>query len=245
MIIDTHSHLNFKAYNKDREQVIKRAQEQGVVCIDVGINFETSKKAVELAENNKNIFAAVGMHPIHAKDEEFDRQKYLDLAKSKKVVVIGEIGLDNKFKNEKQKQVFLQHLGLAIELELPVILHCRMAHTDLIEILKSHSNLRGVLHCFTGSVEEMEQYLELGFYIGFNGIVFKLPLDEVIKGCPMDKILVETDCPYLTPLVEGKNTRNEPVFVKHVIQKMADLKGLTFDEIAKKTTQNAKALFKI
>lgn len=246
MIVDTHSHLNFKAYNKDREQVIKRTQKQGVVCVDVGTNFETSQNAVELAKTHQNIFAAIGLHPIHA-NEEFDKEKYKKLAlnSSKRVVAIGEIGLDNKYKNEKQEQVFLQQLELAKELGLPVILHCRMAHTDLIKILKSQVQLSGVVHCFTGSVEEMQKYLDLGFYIGFNGVIFKLPLDEAIKKCPLNKILVETDCPYLTPLAEGKDNRNEPIFIKHTIQKIADLKGLSFEEVAQATTQNAQKLFKL
>lgn len=239
--------------------MIKRSQKNGVILIDVGTKFETSKKAVELAENNKNIFAAIGLHPIHTKEEKFDRQKYMDLA-TKKVVAIGEIGLDyyyrpkskikqNEFK-EKQKQVFLQQLDLARDLNLPVIMHCRMAHEDLIKILGaqiaiSYKELKGVVHCFTGSIEEMEQYLNLGFYIGINGIIFKIDLDEVIKKCPLDKILVETDCPYLTPPQEGKGKRNEPVFVKHVIQKVADIKNMSYEEVAEKTAENAKRLFNI
>lgn len=267
MLIDTHSHLSFKAYDKDREEVIKRTSDAGVVCIDVGTKYETSKLAIELAEKNEGIFAAIGMHPIHIKEgafeplgEEFDKGKYKELAKSKKVVAIGEIGLDyyyrskgatktEKFK-QKQKEIFIQQLEMAEELNLPVIIHCRMAHTDLFEILKSKaqnpkSKITGVIHCFTGTVQEMQEYIDLGFYIGINGIIFKLDLDEVVKKTPLDKILVETDCPYLTPPAEGKDNRNEPIFVKHVVQKIADLKGITFDEVALATTINAKKLFKI
>jgi len=273
MIIDTHSHLNFKAYKNDLDEVIKRTQKEGVVCIDIGTKYGTSKEAVELAKKNENIFAAIGMHPIHIKTdllklkmdenegafaptgEEFDAEKYRELAlnNKQKVVAIGEIGLDyyyrpkSKTKQEqfkqKQKQVFLQQLDLAKELNLPLIIHCRMAHEDLIEILKSQ-NISGVIHCFTGSLEEAQKYIDLGFYIGINGIIDKLNLDEVIKNIPLDKILVETDCPYLTPKAEG-DKRNEPIFVKHVIQKIADLRGATFDEIASATYQNAKKLFNI
>ena len=117
-----------------------------------------------------------------------------------------------------------------------------MAFEDLYEILRNRK-LRGVVHCFTGSFKEAQKYMDLGFYIGINGIIFKLNLDEVVKQIPLDKILVETDCPYLTPTAEGKDKRNEPIFVKHVIQKIADLKGITFDEVAEFTTQNAKKLF--
>ena len=272
MIIDTHSHLNFKAYDKDRDEVIKRTQREDVVCVDVGTKYETSKRAVELAEKNENIYAAIGMHPIHIKTdllklkmdeeegafqplgEELDKEKYKQLAKSKKVVAIGEIGLDyyhrpksetkkEQFK-EKQKEVFIAQLEIAEELNLPVIIHCRMAFEDLYKIL-SEKKLKGVIHCFTGNLQEAQKFIDLGFYLGINGIIFKLDLDEVIKKSPLDKILVETDCPYLTPPVEGKDERNEPIFVKHVIQKIADLRGTTFNEVASVTTQNAKKLFNI
>ena len=271
MIIDTHSHISFKAYDKDRDEVIKRNLESGLFCIDVGTKYKTSKKAVELAEANENIYAAIGMHPIHIKTdlmklrmdeeeggfaplgEEYDAEKYKELAKSKKVVAIGEIGLDYYYKpktktrlqqfKDLQKEVFIKQLDLAKELELPVIIHCRMAFGDLYEILKN-KKIRGVIHCFTGSWEEAQKFINLGFYIGINGIIDKLDLTEVIKNIPLDKILVETDCPYLTPKAEG-DKRNEPIFVKHVIQKIADLKGISFDEVASVTTQNAKNLFKI
>ncbi len=271
MILDTHSHLNFKAYDSDRDEVIKRTQKEGIVCIDVGTKYETSKNAIALAEKNEGIFAAIGMHPIHIKTdlmklrmdedegafaplgEEFDKGRYKELAKSKKVVAIGEVGLDYYYKpkgtakkeqfKQKQKEVFIQQLELAEELNLPVIVHCRMAHGDAIEILAKHK-VKGTIHCFTGSWEEAEKYINLGFYIGINGIIFKFNIDEIIKKIPLDKILVETDCPYLTPGPEGEK-RNEPIFIKYVVQKIADLRGTTFQEIADKTTENARKLFKI
>ena len=280
MIIDTHSHLNFKAYDSDREEVLKRNLKNGVICIDVGTKYETSKRAVELAEKNEEIYAAIGMHPIHIKTdlmklrmdeneggfaplgEEFDKAKYMELAKSKKVVAIGKIGLDYYYRpktktrleefKKLQKEVFIKQLEMAEELNLPVIIHCRMAFEDLYEILKTR-NLRGTIHCFTGTVEEAKQYTDLGFYLGINGIIDKLDLTEVIKNAPLEKLLVETDCPYLTPApavakaMAGKEgyVRNEPIFVKHVIQKIANLRGLTFDEFASATTQNAERLFGI
>lgn len=278
MIIDTHSHLNFKAYDNDRDEVIKRTEKEGVVCIDVGTKYETSKRAVELAGKNENIYAAIGMHPIHIKTdlmklrtdedegafqplgEEFDAKKYKELAESPKVVAIGEIGLDYYYRpktktrleefKKLQKEVFIKQLELAEELNLPVIIHCRMAFEGLYEILKDRK-LKGVIHCFTGSWQEAQKFIDLGFYIGINGIIFKLDLDEVIKNCPLDKILTETDCPYLTPLPAvalakagpDDYVRNEPIFVKHVIQKIADLKGLTSDQVSEQTTKNAKELF--
>jgi len=275
MIIDTHSHLNFKAYDSDREEVIKRNLNPptggGVICIDVGTKYETSKRAVELAETHEGIYAAIGMHPIHIKTdlmklkmdedegafaplgEELDIEKYRELSKSKKVVAIGEIGLDYYYKpksktkqdlfKQKQKEIFIKQLDLAKELNLPVIIHCRMAFGDVYEILKD-KKLRGVMHCFVGTWEDAQKIIDLGFYIGINGIIDKLDLDEVVKNAPLDRIVVETDCPYLTPRAEG-DKRNEPIFVKHVIQKIADLRGITFNEVASATTENAKKLFNI
>jgi len=293
MIIDTHSHLNFKAYDNDRDEVIKRIQKEGVVCIDVGTKYETSKNAVELAEKNEGIFAAIGLHPIHIKTdllklhtdedegnfaplgEEFDIERYRKLfydsekkaegliesetlrverpERSRRIVAIGEIGLDYYYKpktksrleefKELQKKVFIQQLELAEELNLPVIIHCRMAFKDLYEILKV-KKIRGVIHCFTGNLQEAKQFLDAGFYLGINGIIFKFNIDEVIKNVSLEKLLVETDCPYLTPPMASEK-RNEPIFVKHVIQKIADLRGISFDEVASATTENAKELFNI
>ncbi|MCX6722411.1 MAG: TatD family hydrolase [Candidatus Staskawiczbacteria bacterium] len=128
---------------------------------------------------------------------------------------------------------------------MPVIIHCRMAHTDVLEILQGR-NLRGVIHCFTGNWEEAQKYMDLGFYLGINGIIFKFDIDEVIKKAPLEKLLIETDCPYLTPPQAGpKETKNEPIFVKYVAEKIAELKGIGFDEVASATTQNAKKLFGI
>ncbi|OGZ68560.1 MAG: hypothetical protein A3D44_01255 [Candidatus Staskawiczbacteria bacterium RIFCSPHIGHO2_02_FULL_42_22] len=279
-IIDTHSHVQFHAFNNDKDEVIKKTLAENIWMINVGTKYETSKKAVEMAGHyDKGVYAAIGLHPMYAaaefiklktdpdegefliQEQNFDKEKYKELALQggPKIVAIGEIGLDYYYKpksaaklalfKEKQKQVFWEQLGLAQELNLPVILHCRVAHQDMLEILKSYilnhkSFLGGVVHCFTGSIEEMQQYIDSGFYIGINGIIFKLPLDEVIKNTPLEKIVVETDCPYLTPLPEGTK-RNEPIFIKHTIQKIAELKGITFDQVAEKTTQNARKLFNI
>lgn len=254
MLIDTHSHLNFKMYDADREDVIKRTQKEGMFCIDVGTKYETSRKAVRLAESNDNIYAAIGLHPIYASEEIFDKEKYKELAKSNKVVAIGEIGLDyyrdyGNFK-EKQKEVFIKQLDLAKELNLPVILHCRMAHDDIIKILENYIVITGVVHCFTGSWEQAERYLKMGFHLGFDGIIYKLYLNEVIKDCPLGKILIETDCPYLIPPLarrspQGEGGRNEPVFVKYIAENIAEIKNLDFEKVAEITTQNAKTLFGI
>jgi len=273
MIIDTHSHLNFKAYDADRPEVLKRTLGQGVVCIDVGTKYETSKKAIELAGQNENIYTAIGLHPIHIKTdllklrtdedegdfaplgEKYDVQRYGELAKSsKKVVAIGEIGLDyyyrpktktrlKEFKN-LQKEIFEMQLDLAAELDLPVIVHCRMSHDDTIETLGKR-NLKGVIHCFTGTWQEAQKYLDMGFYLGINGIIFKFDIDETIKNAPLNRLLTEADCPYLTPPQEGKDARNEPLFVRHIIARIAELRAISFDEVAGQTYQNAKELFNI
>lgn len=251
MLIDTHAHLNFNAYKNDVDEVIKRSLDNQVWMLNAGSQYETSKKAVEIAENyQEGVWAAVGLHPIHVNEEGFYYEKYKDLAKSKKVVAIGETGLDYKSEyvssKEKQKKVFLRQLDLAQELKLPVIFHCRVAHQDLIQTIQQSNipTMRGVIHCFTGTWEQAQRYLEMGFYLGFNGIMFKLNLDEIIRKTPLEKILVETDCPYLTPL-PFENQRNEPIYVKYVAQKISEIKNISFEEVAKTTTENAKKLFKI
>ena len=291
MLIDTHAHLNFNAYKSDVDEIIRRSLDNNVWTINVGSNYITSKRAIEIAEKYpEGVYAAIGVHPIHltegifkvkldeeeqafqTKNEDFNYEKYKNLAvgktldssgiknlaKNKKVIAVGEIGLDyyyrpkTKIKLEqfktKQKEIFLVQLKLAEELNLPVIFHCRMAHEDLIEILneqktENNKQLRGVVHCFTGDWEQAKKYLDMGFYIGFNGIIFKLSLDEVIEKTPLEKILIETDCPYLTPPQESG--RNEPLYVKYVVEKIAKIKNLSYEEIAKISTENAKKLFRI
>lgn len=245
MLIDTHAHLNFRDFKDDAADVARRSLAGGVWMINVGSQYSTSKRAVEMAEKYpEGVYAAIGLHPIHVQDG-FEYEKYKKLAESKKVVAIGEIGLDYKSEylpfKEKQKEVFLNQFNLAKELNLPVILHCRMAHDDLLASLEKW---RGMVHCFTGTLEQAEKYLEMGLYLGFNGIIFKLNLDEIIKKTPLDRILLETDCPYLTPPQE-KNHRNEPIFAKYVAEKIAEIKNLSYNKIVEMTTKNARDLFKI
>ena len=281
MLFDTHAHLNFAAFNHDREEVIEKCLKKDIWLINVGTNYETSKKAIEIAEKYpEGVYAAIGLHPINL-EEDFDEQKYRNLAKSKKVVAIGEIGLDYYYKpktkrkleifKQKQRELLFQELKLADELNLPVIFHCRMAHNDLLEILNTkyktlNTKFRGVIHCFTGTWEQAQKYLEMGFYLGFNGIIFKLSLDEIIEKTPLDRILIETDCPYLTPPLPAealaKAGRNEPIFVKYIAEYIAKIrtmprfarqnlvfslcskiKNLSFEKICKITSQNAKNLF--
>lgn len=194
MLIDTHSHLNFNAYKNDYKEVIGRSLSSGLWMINVGSQYDTSKRAVEIAENySEGIYAAIGLHPIHlasgifktkideqeiafnTREENFDTRKYSELANSKKVVAVGEIGLDyyyrpktktklEEFKN-LQKEILLKQLDFAESFGLPVIFHCRMAHDELIEILQNKKGLTGVIHCFTGTIKQAEKYLEMGFYL--------------------------------------------------------------------------------
>jgi TatD DNase family protein len=300
MIIDTHAHLNFNAFEKDADEVIQQTLAENVWMINVGSQLETSKKAIELAEAfnaskprltvaekyPQGVFASVGLYPLHVPgvadlirsklDPEeaaaqemvkgFDIEDYRKLAtSSKKVVAIGEIGLDyywrpksktklETFKN-LQKQSLLSQIDLADELNLPVIFHCRVAHNDLLDILNNRNNLRGVIHSFTGTIGQMQQYLALGLYLGFNGIIFKqiagINWQEIIKAAPLNRILVETDAPYLIPLPavalakEGAALRNEPVFVKEVVKEIAKIRKLSYQEIEEQTTKNARELFSI
>ncbi len=271
MIIDTHAHLNFNSYKDDVGEVIKRSLNDNLWLINVGSQYSTSKRAVEIAEKYpKGVYAAVGLHPIHltegvfkvkldkeevefeTREEDFNSDKYKDLAESKKVIAIGEIGLDyyyrpktrkklQEFKN-RQKEVLIKQLALAEELKLPVIFHCRTAHQDLIEILKSQNKkIKGVIHCFTGNLDELQEYLKMGLFLGFNGIIFKLNLDEAIDKTPLDKILLETDCPYLTP--PPMAGRNEPLYVKYIAEKIAKIKKLSYQELIEITSENALKLF--
>ena len=289
MLIDTHAHVNFNAYKLDADEIIRRCFENDIWIINVGSQYETSKRAIEMAEKYpQGVFATVGLHPIHltdgifkvkldeeevsfqTKDENFDYEKYKELAKSEKIVAIGEIGLDYYYKpktkrklelfKEKQKEVLLGQLDLAKELNLPVIFHCRMAHKDLIQFLKENKEARppqAIAHAFVGNQEELKEYLDLDYYIGFNGIIFKkiegIDFEENIRQTPLERILLETDCPYLTPPLPAealakagqKEGRNEPLYLKYIVQKIAEIKNIDFEKVAEITTQNARNLFKI
>ena len=257
MFFDSHAHLNFKAFNNDYLKIIKNCLDKNLWLINVGSRYADSERAVAIAENyEKGVWAAIGLHPTSAEDENFVYQKYLTLAKnSDKVVAIGETGLDYyRVKNPEsrigQKKLFLEHLRLAKEINRPLIIHCREAHDDLIEILNSklntlNSKLNGVIHCFSGNRQQAEQYLELGFFIGFTGIItYSSEYDEIIKNLPLEKILIETDCPYLAP-VPRRGQRNEPAYITYTAQKIASLRGLSLEKTAKQTADNALNLFQI
>ncbi len=267
MLIDTHAHVNFGVFEKDAGEVIRRALDAGVWMINVGSDFKTSQRAVELAEKYPSgVYSAVGLHPNDF-GEIFDGNEYKKLAENPKVAAIGEIGLDYyRIKNgdlnsrEKQKELFKKQIELALELNKPIIIHCREAHVDLMEILSSYffppkadppreenlkSKRNGVIHSFSGTGEQAEVYRKLGFKIAFNGIItFSRDYDAVISETPIEDILIETDCPYLTP-VPYRGKRNEPLYVAEVAKKLAEIKGISLDEASEKTTENAKKVFGI
>lgn len=255
LLFDTHTHLNDGQFAEDQAEVIARAQaEHGVgTFLNVGFNRETIPSTLQLAEKYPFIYAAVGWHPNDAKDfhtEEFEWIKAL--ANHSKVVAIGEIGLDYYWDYspvEQQQAVFRQQIGLARDVKLPVIIHCREAYPDVVRILQEENahEVGGVMHCFGGEVETMQQCLDLDFMIGLGGpVTFKNAklAKEIAREVPLSSLLIETDCPYLAPHpYRGK--RNETGYVRLVAEEIAHLKGITFEEVAKVTTKNGKRLFGI
>ncbi len=258
---DIHSHLNFADFDKDREDVIRRALDAGVWIIIVGTNFESSKKAIEIAEKHEGMFASVGLHPTDAENLEIQFpsgnwiSKLRKLAQHPKVVAIGECGLDffrrDKVEDfERQKELFIKHIELSKEINKPLIIHCRDAYDDMIEILTSFYSLPrdfspGDLHFFSGSLEQARKFLDLGFYLSFAGpITFARDYDEVIRNTPLDRIMAETDCPFAAP-IPYRGKRNEPSYVIEVAKKIAEIKNISEQETAQATTANALKIFKI
>lgn len=257
MLVDSHSHPNFEAYEEDRDAVLSRCQEKGMKLIAVGSQLATSRLAVEQATKNSFISAAVGQHPIHVLDEQFDFDAYMELATRKEVVALGETGLDRYRVPEgvsaddfiaKQKELLLQHIKVAQATGKALILHCREAYDELADFLAGIEDLpKGVVHCFIGTPAQAQRFLDLGFYIGVTGIVtFKNAGDVVTIATevPLEKLLIETDAPYLTP-VPYRGKRNEPVYVEYVAEKIAELKGLSKEDVIEATGQNAIHLFNL
>ncbi|WP_196590532.1 TatD family hydrolase [Pectinatus frisingensis] len=252
MLIDTHAHLDDNQYDQDRTEVINRAADEGVnLIVNMGADMDSSHKAVQLAAQYDAVYAAVGVHPEEADGMTCDDDYVLsELAvDNAKVLAIGEIGLDYHFRTDNkdvQKKVFIKQLDLARQLHLPVSIHARDAHADLMQVLKTEGRgVRGVIHCYSGSWEMAEELFNMGWYIGADGpLTFKnaAKLPEIIRKMPMEKLLLETDCPYLAP-VPQRGKRNEPAFVKYTAQKVAEIRNMQFAQVAEITTINAKNLF--
>ena len=255
MFIDTHCHLEDENFSADRAEVLERAKIAGVeAIINFGSTMQSSIAVAELAKNFPELYAGVGIHPEEI--DEFDENsaaKLAELATDKKIIAIGEIGLDYHWEKDSerrliQQKIFIEQLDLARQLNLPVCIHSRDAHGDTLKILKSEAkNLRGVLHCYSGSLEMAREVWRLGWLIGVDGpLTFKnsAKLPEVVKAAPRDMILIETDAPYLAP-VPCRGKRNEPAYVVEVAKKLATLRGETLGEVADYTTANAKNLYQL
>jgi len=256
MFIDTHTHLDDARYNNDREAVITRAREAGVEAfVTIGCDLDTSEAAVQLADQHLFVHASIGVHPHEVKHISHGwYDEFRQLAKSKKVVAYGEIGLDyhyNYSSPKEQRDRFREQIQLARELRLPLIIHTREAQEDTIAILKEEnaSEVGGVFHCFSGDAWLAKEGLELGFYLSFSGILTfqnAAALREIAKQTPLNRVLIETDCPYLTP-VPYRGKRNEPAYVSKVAQQLASIHSpaLSLEQIGRQTSDNAKRLFKI
>ncbi|MDP3996669.1 MAG: TatD family hydrolase [bacterium] len=314
--IDCHAHVNFAAYDSDRDEVISRALENNTWMINVGTQKDTSKKAVEIAEKYKEgVYAIVGTHPIHtdksfhdekelgegnreftSRGEEFDYEYYKNLAKHPKVVGIGECGLDYyrmehgtwNTEHKKQEEAFRKQIELAIEVGKPLMLHVRnpapplssghlplkegergiSAYRDAVSILKSYivnpvkkpssafassefhrvnhkSSPRGNFHFFAGSIDELKEILDVGFNVSFTGVItFTRDYDELVKYAPIDRILSETDCPYVTP-APHRGKRNEPIYVAEVVKRIAEIKGMPLKYVQAQLLKNARQMFKV
>lgn len=272
--IDIHAHVNFEAYKEDREETIKRALDAKTWIINVGTQKDTSLSAVQLAHKyEKGVYAIIGLHPVHTSSsyhdenelgvrgkkftengELFDFEFYKKIAGDPKVVAIGECGLDyfrlDESSIEKQKETFIQCIKLANEVGKPLMLHIRSnkersAYTEAVQILKEHAEVRGDVHFFAGSVEEAKSFLDLGFTLSFTGVItFAKEYAEVIKYAPIDLIMSETDCPYVTP-IPYRGKRNEPLYVQEVVKKIAEIKGLPLEEVREQIIKTAFRVFSL
>ncbi len=252
MYFDTHAHLDDKQFDEDRAEVIEKIRSAGVsFLVNIGADMESSVRSVELSQKYDFIYAAVGVHPYDAEKmtkEEFSALE--ELAKNEKVVAIGEIGLDYHYEEadqEAQKEWFYKQIKLAEKLDLPYIVHDRDAHGDCLDIIKKSGYYKGVMHCYSGSVEMAKELIKLGFYLSFAGpVTFKngKKTKEVAEYAPLDKILIETDCPYLSP-EPYRGRRNDSSMVPYIAATIAELKGVSQEELAHITEENGKRFFSI
>ena len=250
LIFDTHAHYDDEAFDADREALLASMPENGVeLIVDPGCDLDTSRRAVEIAEQYPHVYAAVGWHPEEADSWTDSSLAYIRaLAAQPKVCAIGEIGLDyywDASTKAKQERMFRAQLELALELDLPVIVHDREAHGDSLRIVCDYPQLRGVFHCYSGSVEMARELLRRGWYLGFDGpITYKnaARAPEVIAACPVERILLETDSPYLAP-VPNRGKRNDSRNLPFIAARVAEIKGMTTDQVAEVTLQNGKKLF--
>ena len=252
MIFDTHAHYDSGAFNADRFETLEAVHAAGVgLILDPGCDARSSRMAIELAERYPFVYAAVGIHPEDM--DKYDLDSYAEiceLARHPKCVAIGEVGLDyywDASQKEEQKALFRRQIELAIELCKPIIVHDREAHQDALELVRQYPEARGVFHCYSGSAEMARELLNRGWYLGFDGpITYKNARKalEVLEICPPERILIETDSPYLSPVpLRGK--RNDSRNLRYVIEKIAEVKGLSPEKVESLTWENGKRLFGI
>jgi TatD DNase family protein len=260
MLIDSHAHIDLNNFDRDREQVLARARQGGVrAVINIGLDVESSRASLKLAQKYDDVFSTVGFHPHEAsKMKDKDLKNLAQLAKDKRVVAVGEIGLDfyrNLSARKSQIEAFRKQLDLAVELGLPVVVHCRQAHEEVFNILSDwvRSTLsagrlrRGVIHCFSGDIEMARRYIEIGFYISLAGSVTYPSAGELVqvaKEIALDRLLLETDAPFLPPQAyRGK--RNEPAYVALIAEKVAQVRGVPRGMVAEVAARNTISLFKL
>lgn len=254
--IDTHAHLDFPQFDNDRSELIAKLAKEKIGVINIATNFESNQKVIELANNNDLIWAVIGLHPTEIDSDTLANlaaqlERLKTLAKSNpKVVAIGEIGLDYYRKEsagqaETQKAVLRQFLTLAGELSLPVVFHCRDAYGDLMTVLADYPGTKGVIHCFTGTADEAKKFLDLGLCISFTATIMYPGNDsqrQAVSEIPLEKILLETDCPFLVPQVR-RGQRNDPITILEVAETISQVKNIDQSEVLKQTTTNAIGLF--
>lgn len=252
MLIDSHAHLDFRHYNRDREAVIRRAYEEGIgVIINVGADLSSSRASLSLSDKYEGIYSTIGIHPHEARHVQGDViQQLKELIVQDTVVAIGETGLDFHYNNSPrdiQERVFRTHIRLAHQFQLPLVIHSRESDKRLLEILTEEKaeEVGGVIHCFNGDRSLAQKYLQLGFYLGLGGVITfpkAREIREAIPSLPLSRILLETDAPYLTP-IPHRGKRNEPAYLIHVAQEISNLMGIPFHEVAEKTRENTQNLF--
>lgn len=265
---DAHTHVNFVAYNDDREETIQRSKDAEVGMNVVGTQFNTSQEAVALAEKYEHVYATIGLHPIHtsksyhdakelgeggkeftSRGEVFDSKVYEELGKSPRIIAVGECGLDyyrlEGDTKDVQKDAFIQQIELANRLRKPLMLHIRNAYDDALEIIKSHAKVRGDVHFFAGDWNIAKKFLDEGFTLSFTGVItFARDYDEVVRNAPLDMLLSETDAPYVTP-APHRGKRNEPAYVEMVVRAIAEIRKEPFESVREQLMKNVQRVFSI